>query len=52
MVMMDLQERNERLCYKLLVDNVVELIPMVYTMTISEACQKCGGIFRQVPRGL
>ena len=47
-----LQERNESLFYKLLVDNMKELLPIVHMPTVSEYCQKFSLMFRSLPRAL
>jgi malate dehydrogenase (oxaloacetate-decarboxylating) len=47
----DLQDTNETLFYALLVGNIEEMLPLVYTPTVGEGCQRFSQIWRK-PRGL
>lgn len=45
-----LHERNERLFYRTVVENIEEIMPLIYTPTVGQACKEFAHIFRR-PKG-
>lgn len=45
--MSSMQKRNERLFFRLIIDHIDELMPVVYTPTVGQACQEFATHFRE-----
>ncbi|HHL3492607.1 TPA: NAD-dependent malic enzyme [Legionella pneumophila] len=46
-----LQDRNEVLFYRFIIDNLVDVLPIIYTPVVGQACELFSHIYRQ-PRGV
>jgi len=50
MLLSSIQERNERLFYRIVVDHLDRILPIIYTPTVGEACREFSHIARD-PKG-